>query len=243
METEQGNANKAKGGRKSGFVSALRFSGNESGQVKALAGFKKGQHTVPDGVNASTHAFLAKLCAQELSEEAETLFQAARTRCAYKRKELELTTGAPCALLNTKDFALQIEYGFDGSDSTRWRKEWSLTGFTELAFLRGEACNDLFAGRFSELVFTLEGAGAQVEAVIDAVEALEEGDLSVDYPSDCSHCVLKVEGLAAEVIFNGRELTMRFGRAGSPAELLEGFMAVKEAFALSKSGPLSGIIV
>ena len=42
--------------------------------VKTLGGFKKGHHTVPDAVNATTNAFLGKLCAGELAADGETLF-------------------------------------------------------------------------------------------------------------------------------------------------------------------------
>lgn len=230
-------------GRKAGFVSGLRFAGRTTGLVKTLHGFRKGQHTVPDAVNATTTAFLGRLCAEELATEAEEVFQAARAACAYKRKDLSLSVASPGAQLIAKDFSLEINYAFDGDNAASWRRDWVLSGFTELDFLRGEACASLFGGRFTELIFTMEGGGARVDAVIDAVEGLgEDFPLRVDYPSDCSHCVLRVEGIDAEVRFDGGELAMVFPRAGGPAELLDGFLAVRDAFSLSKDAALAGML-
>ena len=60
-------------------VASIAFVGRTGGQVKALAGFKKGRHTLPDAANAVTNAFLGKICDGELAAEAEKLFQAVRT--------------------------------------------------------------------------------------------------------------------------------------------------------------------
>lgn len=223
------------------YVQAIRFTGYGTGLVKTLSGFKKSQHSVPDAVNASTLAFLARLASQELSEDAEKLFQEARAQLNYKRKDLSLDLSPPNAVLTAKDFTYELSYGFDGEDSTAYRQQWSLSGFTELEFLRGEACNILFSGRFSELVFSLT-KGARIEEVIDAVENLDSDTLRVDYPSDCSHCMLSVEGLDARVRFDGAEMAMLFARAGSPVELLDGFLTLRHAFSLTKSKELSGLL-
>jgi hypothetical protein len=46
----------------------ILFTGRGGGAVKQLAGFKKSHHSVPDAANATTNAFLGKLCAGELAE-------------------------------------------------------------------------------------------------------------------------------------------------------------------------------
>lgn len=209
--------------------------------MKALRGFRKGQHSVPDAINPTTTAFLARLCAEELAEEAEAVFQRARAACAYRRKDLSLAAGSPSSVLTARDFTLEISYAFEEADPSAYRQQWTLGGVAELAFLRGEACEAVFGGRFTELVFTL-AKGAPVEAVIDAVEGLEESALRVDYPSDCGHCLLSVEGIDARVRFDGGELAMVFGRGAGPAALLDGFLAVREAFALTRSRVLSGLL-
>lgn len=222
------------------IVEGLRFEGRQNGLVKTLRGFRKGQHTVPDAVTPATTAFLGKLCAEELAEDAEALFQSARREMGYKRKDLSLSLGSGQATLNAKDFSLEISYRLAPEDPSSYESCWSLSGFQETAFLRGDACSALFADRFDSLVFSLK-KGAPVEAVIDAIEALEEHPLQVDYPSDCSHCILSVEGVDAQVRFDGAELSMIFTRRAAPVYLLDGFLAVREAFALTKARTLAGL--
>lgn len=225
----------------SAVVRAIRFVGHTTGMVKSLHGFRKGQHTVPDAVSAATTAFLARLCSEELKDESEDFFQKARSACDYKRKDIALNLSAPQALLVAKDFTLEIAYSFDGDDPASYRLQWTLNGFKDRDFLRGQACEEIFGGRFQELVFCLT-QGTTVESVIDAIEGLEDGALRVDYPSDCDHCMLSVDGVDAQVRFDGTEMAMVFQKSGSPRELLDGFLSVREAFSLTKSKVLSGLL-
>jgi hypothetical protein len=243
----------------SSVVQQIRFVGRGSGAVKTLSGFKKNHHSVPDAVNASTTAFLAKLCAGELAEEAEAFFQRAKAGFGYKRKDLSLDVTSPSAVLTAKDFTLEWTYSLDETDPAAWMLMRTLHGIERSDFLGTPECAEVFGGLFSELVFALT-KGVSVEAVIDAVEGLEpdeeKGDeeteglrsacehaaLRVDYPSDCGHCVLSVEGVSAMVKFEGAELSMVFPRSGAPQELLDGFAAVRAAFSLTKNKALAGLL-
>jgi hypothetical protein len=226
----------------SAFVRHVRFVGRAGGFVKALQGFKKSHHTVPDAVNAATSAFLAKLCADELAEEAEKFFQQARTVFGYKRKELTLDLNSPNAVLTAKDFTFELTYALDETDAASYVLMRSLHGLRSGDFAATNECEMLFAQQFSELAFVLT-KGAPVEGVIDAVEGLDRDDaLRVEYPSDCSDCTLAVAGISATVRFDGSELAMVFPRSGSPRELLEAFIAVRAAFALTKVPTLSGLL-
>ncbi len=235
----------------SSIVQQIRFVGRTGGAVKALRGFKKSHHTVPDAVNATTTAFLGKLCADELMTEAEAMFQRSREAFGYKRKDLSLDVSSPAAVLTTKDFTFELAYALDDTDPSAWTLVRTLHGVNRSDFLGTAECGAVFSGLFSELVFALT-KGAPVEAVIDAIEGLDADaasaaeagpTLRVDYPSDCAHCLLTVEGVDAAVRFEGPELTMVFPRSGSPQELLAGFAAVRSAFALTKNRALAGLLV
>ena len=223
------------------FIARVSLVGRGSGLVKNLAGFRKQHHTVPDGVNPATVAFFAKLCAPELAEEAEDLFQRARTGFGYKRTELSLDVASPAAVLTARDFTCEIAYALEKANPAAYEVTRTLHSLADGAAVRPEL-NTLFAGAFSGLVFAMV-KGVKVEAVIDAVEARDTADgLTVTYPSDCRHCVLAVAGVSAEVICDGATLEMRFARSGSPAELIEAFAAVRSAFALSKNKVLAGLL-
>ena len=226
----------------SSYVAGVSLLGHGGGVVKRLAGFRKQHHTVPDAVNAVTTAFLGKLCATELAAEGEEYYQRAKTALGYKRADLSLDVTSPTAVLTTKDFALEIAYALETADPAAYRITRTLHSVRDGGLLRREEFDRLFAGAFSAIVFTLV-KGVKVEAVIDAVEARPAGDaLTVSYPSDCRHCVLAVEGVAAEVVCDGATLEMRFPRAGSPREMIEAFLAVRSAFALTKDAVLAGLL-
>lgn len=221
-------------------VAAIAFVGRGGGLIKSLGGFRKAQHSVPDAANAATNAFLAKICAGELSEEAERLFQEVRTGLDYKRRDLSLSITSPFATLAARDFSVEFAYAVDEADPSRYRVATTMRDLHDPAVSRTDAFGRIFAGRFSEIEFALK-KGARVEAVIDAIEALDgENGLGVDYPSDCADCTIHVDGVDARVRCTGAALEVIFPRGGAPAELIDAFAAVRDAFQISKV--LSGLI-
>ena len=222
------------------LVAGIAFVGRGGGMVKTLRGFNKSHHSVPDAVNAATQAFLGRICTAELTEEAEGWFQAAKAALAYKRKDLTLTVSGPQATLVAKDFSLELAYALEAADPARYATTLTLANVRSFDLMQTAEFAGLFVGRFTELVFGL-AKGARVEAVIDAIEALDgEGGLRVAYPSDCQDCTIAVEGVAAQVRCTGIALEIVFARAGSPVELMAAFAAVREAFQISKA--LAGIL-
>jgi len=224
------------------FVSRLSLVGRTSGLVKNLSGFRKQHHTVPDAVNPATTAFLGKLCAGDLAEEAEQFFQRSKAAFGYKRAELTLEVTSPVAVLTSRDFTFELAYELEQANPAGYEVSRTLHSLRTGVRADQPGFDELFAALFTGLVFGL-GKGVKVEAVIDAVEALDgKNDLTVSYPSDCRHCVLRVKDVAAEVICDGATLEMRFPRPGSPAELVEAFAAVRSAFALTKDRVLAGLL-
>jgi hypothetical protein len=191
---------------------------------------------------------LAKLCAPELGEEAEEFFQRAKAAMSYKRKDVSLDVTSPVAVLSAKDFTLEIVYALEAGDPSSYAITRTLHSIKNGDLLRVAEFDELFAGQFSAIAFALK-KGVRVEAVIDAVEGLEDDEdadggakLRVDYPSDCSECTLRVDGIAASVVCDGATLEMRFEKSGSPRELIEAFAAVRKAFALTKERALAGLL-
>ncbi len=224
------------------YIAQVRLVGDiGQGSVKQLPGFRKGRHTVPDSLSPATQSFFARIIAERVAGEGEEWFQRAKTELKTKRKELTLEVTSPGAMLTAKDFIFEISYALEPDDPGRFGGQHLLHD------LRGErvgaaAFDRLFAGLFNEIVFDLT-KGVSVEEVIDAVEELDEsGGMTVDYPADCSHCVLRVAGVEAEVFCDGSSLRMTFPRAGGPSELIEAFATVRHAFRLSKKTPLAGLL-
>jgi hypothetical protein len=222
------------------IVAGISFAGRGGGAVKALAGFRKGRHTVPEAANAFTHAFLGKLCATELEQEAEQWFQSVRTVLGYKRRDISLSVATPAATLMARDFTLEICYALEEHDPARYATILTMRELRDASLARAHAFAGLFAARFTEISFSLKKA-ARVEAIIDAVENLDgERGMAVSYPSDYRECIIRVENIEAQVRCTGAALDMIFSHAGGPAELIDAFAEVRDAFQLSKA--LAGLI-
>jgi hypothetical protein len=145
-------------------------------------------------------------------------------------------------VLTARDFVYEIAYALAENEPTEFAVTRTLHSLASPEVLERTELDELFAGAFGAIVFGL-GKGVCVEAVIDAVEELPTGAaMAVTYPSNCAHCVLSVDGVAAEVICDGTTLEMRFARNGAPSELAREFLAVRAAFALTKSRVLAGLI-
>jgi len=217
----------------SSIVAGLSFLGRSGGAVKTLTGFQKGHHTVPSVATATTNAFLAKLCAAELTEQAETFFQQVRSGLGYKRRELSLSVASPGALLTAKDFTLEIAYALEAAEPSRFTVVQTMRELRSAELARRAEFAAIFAGLFSELSFALR-KGVRVEAVIDLVESLDSVEaIAVTFPSDCRECTLTIPGVEAEVRCTGATLDLVFAQGGSPGELIDGFAAVRAAFALN----------
>lgn len=216
------------------IVAAIRFIGRGGGAVKSLDGFKKGHHTVPDEANAVTNGFLGKICESELQEQAEALFQSVRSGLGYKRRDLSLSVSPALAVLNAKDFTVEIAYALEADDPARYAVTQTLLQLRNGDLAHTEEFSGIFAGAFTEVSFAL-AKGARVEAVIDAIESLDDAHgLSVEYPSDCSECRISVDNVSAEIRFTGATLDLVFPRSGSPRELIAEFGKVRDAFAVSR---------
>ena len=218
----------------SSVVAEIAFIQRTGGWVKALPGFKKSHHTLPDAANATTTAFLGKICAEELAAEAEALFQAVRAGLAYKRKDIALSLASPSALLTARDFVVEFLYALEIAEPSRYAVTTTLRALTNMELARTEEFSAIFAGRFTDLSFAFKQA-AQVEAIVDTIEASgAENGLAVTYPSDCRECVISVAGVDATVRCTASALEIIFPRAGAPRDLIDGFAAVREAFAVNK---------
>jgi hypothetical protein len=223
-------------------LAALHLSGRSMGVVKRLQGFRKDRHTVPDAINSATQAFFARLCADELAEEGEQWFQRAKAALEYKRRDLTLTLGSASAELTAKDFAFEISWALKVDDPGEYVITRTLRDFTAAEFVLGAGCHEVFAGTFTDIVFTLK-RGVAVEAVIDAVEALPDSSaMTVSYPANAAECTLLVTGVDATVRCTGATLELIFPRAGSPRELIEAFGRVRSAFRFTQDAALAGLL-
>ena len=215
-------------------VRRVCLRGYTEGKVMRFPAFNRKRHHVPSNLSSAAREFFARLCEPELAAETEAFFQRIRGAMGYKRKEISLTMEAAAAVLETRDFVLEWEYALDERDPTSYRLSRSLRFLRVLGDEEWGVLDETLGDLFSDVSVELK-ARLSVEAVIDAVEALDPGlcRMEVNYPSDCHQCTLRVPGVDAEVVYNGASLEMHFPRKMESGVLWNAFDSVRKSFDLS----------
>lgn len=213
------------------------FSGTVHGPVKQLSGFRKGVHTTPDRHSPALEAFVTRIAAEDLANQAESFYQLTRTQYGYRRKEIQLTVGSPIAILETPAFHLEISFRPDPDDPARYERSIRLSGLAP-EHLDSPATDTVFGGVFDSLEI-LVSVPVPVESLIDAVEDDPAAIWSVDYPSSCDWCRLSSTQIPGALIVSANCIQIRTASAGPPSTLLDAYIRIGDALsAATGSNPL-----
>ncbi len=210
------------------------LSGTSGGSVRSLSGFRKGVHTIPDRHSAALDAFLAKIAAEDLANEAEAFYQTTRQQFAYRRKDLNLTVSTPAAVLETPAFALEITYGSDPDDPARYERSLRLSRI-EADQLTSNATGEVFATAFDTLEMVLR-TPIRIEDLIDAVEDDPDSIWKVKYPSSCEWCELATNEIEGFIYVSTNWIRLRLPSPGPPAVLLAAYIRLGEILRDSTAG-------
>ncbi|MBV9656604.1 MAG: hypothetical protein JO295_00710 [Verrucomicrobia bacterium] len=214
----------------------VHLVGARPGNVKALAGFRKGFHKVPAALpdHFYERQFDTAICAADLDRDARDLFERLRVARGYKRKEISLAVDPPNATITTTDFILDLGYELDLARPDDYRRAVDLHDIREIAVFSDPQLNDALRDLFSRVSFTF-AEPVKIEDVIDEVEADASGDAKVAYPPDYAECTIKLRGFVGEVRVTPRELEVVTGPGSSPAELVKTFVKASDVLAANPS--------
>ena len=218
---------------------ALDLVGAQTGLVKALGGFKKGFHHVPTGVDDYTQAFVAKIAAGDLEEEATELYTAIKRALGYKRREIALTVEGASAAITTRDFDLRLTYAQDVENPAAFVVEYVVSNIRAADVLHAEALQGALSHHFNEVRFHL-ARQIDLEAWVDAVEDLERDDFTLDYPPDCRRVALRPNGRDWALQLTETSVSLLSDRPASPGAIL-GILTEGEGI-MHDSG-LTGLLV
>jgi hypothetical protein len=93
-----------------------------------------------------------------------------------------------------------------------------------------DAFNLVFEETFDELTFQFTKE-VIVEDLIDQIEALNLDKIELDYPADCSHCEISIDGSPLSIQVTPHSLTVQNPEAASPKLLVESFFTVQKQLA------------
>jgi hypothetical protein len=214
-----------------GRLRRVAFRSESLGRVKDLTDWRK-TYEMPDAPRPSAKRFVARVANADVKADLDEVYEAARERLGYKRKDLDAATGPDgFGVLRTPDFEYTVTAALDTEDPSRvaWRRE--IGGFADPGFVRSPEFDAVFGKLFDQLVFEF-AAPVDVESLVDRLEDRPVKGVKVHVSSDGGSCDVTLAGFAGRVTVDRHALTVR-GRAGNSAGLLDQFLAF-----LQTVGPL-----
>ena len=160
--------------------------GSKGGSIRELSGFRKSHHRIPDAINDRTEMFVQGIASDDVSVEATQLYDSLKANYRYKRKEIQLDIHGASADIATKDFDLSITYSQDPEDAGDYTIEYLITNVRDPDALQNEGLQKILHRHFDEVRFSIKGR-IDLGEIIDAIEAEEQAEISINYPADCSH--------------------------------------------------------
>src|SRR5437867_2835890 len=167
--------------------------------------------------------FVESLSTQEVEERTNSVFDAIKEQLKYKRRDVISESGR----IITPDFEYAVYCKQDGNDPEEALIIEELTNIKPI-IVADEDFNEVFAGRFSEVVFEFP-AKLDVSKFIDQIEESDRTDVEIAYGKTGSWCELTFENSNFTVRIRGRELTVNSPASKSPRELIEGFFEVQKS--------------
>jgi hypothetical protein len=146
-----------------------------------------------------------------------------RERLKYKRRDLTLKSGRIIGA--DFEYAVYCKQDHENPDEALIVEELTKIKPT---MLENEGFNEVFDGRFSEVVFEFPSE-FEVAELIDQIEEADRDDCKIDYDKSASWCELSFEKSNFRVRVRGSELVVTSTVKKSPKELIQGFFEIQKS--------------
>lgn len=201
------------------------LNSEEVGNIKSLRGYRRSHH-IPDEINEVTQAFVKRIASENINEASEYYYQKIKKAFSYSRKDIkksvDLSDGL--ATINCKDFEVSIDIYQSPDDSSEYILSIDVWRFESPEILFNESFNQVFSDTFNKIIFQTKSK-INVAEFIDAVEDSTIGSIELKYPSDCSVCSLRIEGLKECIEIRPNQISSISDKNLEPRELLNRFIA------------------
>jgi Caspase domain len=223
-----GDVLKKRNAVKPGFeqVTQVLLQVQESIDIDDLSGFSKNKrHFVPDGVSSGSQSFVEDISQKEVDDEFKAVHDRIKNAMNYKRRDLVAEHGR----IITPDFEFSVTCEQDRDNPGSALMTRQLINISP-AIVGNDAFNEAFEDYFDELTFGFSKP-VNVKDIIDRIQDLESDTIDIDYPPDCSHCDIEIDGSAFKIRVTRRSLTMQTPRPASPKLLVETFFEAQKQLA------------
>ncbi|WP_321966880.1 caspase family protein [Burkholderia cepacia] len=211
------------------------LEGTETGEIRTLAGFKRGYHTVPTEASESAEAWCQRLLTEQVADELQELYETSRKALNARRKDVRKAEDSGGGDLDTAAFRYSVETGQNPDDSSEYivRRRLELRqGWDE----HRAAIDEIFGTMFDCLVVEFERMDDTFDDLVEKLEDIQEnqgGDVHDDDRS--KRATYQRDGVTFTFDLKRRRLEISFGRSGT-LELVDA--AQKFQLGTSRASPM-----
>lgn len=149
------------------------LEGVETGLIRSLPAFDRRSHRVPNNHSAYVDGWVERMMMEELKEELEDLFTAAKDALKFGRREGSVEWGDGGGDVDTPVFRFTVLCDQDPDDAARWRVRRRLELREGWESRRGDIEAAIAGLDLDRFVVTFDRSRASYDQVADALEALE----------------------------------------------------------------------
>lgn len=212
-----------------GSLSNITLVREQRSRIKDLRGFRKG-HQIPAECNEHTKSFVARIAAEELSEDLDLRFAEFRRSLGFKRVDMNVSDpdgGIGTIVTPWFDYQIIACQAEDDPAELIWRRQ--LTEFRKPEMIREPQVSTAFGNLF-DTVELLPPAGIDVAEFIDQVEDASPDGVTIDYDRTASWCVITIKKVAGQVRLTADLMSLVVHQPQAPAKLLDSFIKVRDCF-------------
>lgn len=209
-------------------VEHIRLIAEETGEIKRLAGFKKG-HRIPDLTSSRDAAFLAEVSADQMDADLVETFAALRDVYGFKRREISVTGPEEgFGAISTPCFNYEIAIAQIPNQPSHYCLRRAITRIQEPVRVLSAEFEAVFSNRFRTIEILAE-SNFDLEAIIDRIEEVDSNWVSVDFDKNISWCKISLGPVLVDV--SGNRIRIVDEQNGQQLrELFDTFQSVQKKY-------------
>lgn len=195
------------------------FRGANSESVKRLSGWKKG-FRLPDSASLSSTSFIQSLGAGDLQARFNSFHERIRKNLNYKRSAITCGESAGTFSCITPDFTFSISLGLDKEEPARYVESLILSEIRNPAVVASPGFGAVFNSEFDEVVLAYSQP-FDIGRIIDAIEAMGNPKVGVEYPPDARECTVVFASMNIRLKFSGKTLVYAFASKAQVQKIMD----------------------
>ncbi|MBA7560162.1 hypothetical protein ES708_01783 [subsurface metagenome] len=163
----------------------------------------------------------------EVEEAAETLIKIIKRQLHYKRRDINIKSSEGAAEIICKDFDVTVTLCQELSDPAEYLLRTEVYNIRNPRIVETPDFDNAFKDTFDSLIFEFDKQ-IDIKKIIDRIEDVDNENIEVEYPDDCSSCNISIKGFDADIMIDDWRLTILRNRKTDPLQLVGYFLKTQK---------------